>query len=119
MFCAGFDLDIPGGDFVSLVGPSGSGKTTFLNMLTAIDRPTDGEVWVGDVNVTNTAQRKLTKWRARNVGIIFQFFQLLPTMSVLENVIAPMDFANVLEAQRTQRPRDVFAGTLRHCGSGT
>jgi putative ABC transport system ATP-binding protein len=93
----GFDLDIIGGDFVSLVGPSGSGKTTFLNMLTAIDKPTDGEVFVGDMNVTHTPQRKLTKWRARNVGIIFQFFQLLPTMTVLENVIAPMDFAGVWE----------------------
>jgi putative ABC transport system ATP-binding protein len=91
----GIDLEIHKGDFVALVGPSGSGKTTFLNMLTAIDTPTSGEVIVGGVPITQAAQRKLTKWRARNVGIVFQFFQLLPTLTVSENVMAPMDFANV------------------------
>ena len=91
----GIELEIPQGDFVTLVGPSGSGKTTFLNMLTAIDDPSTGQVTVGDVNVTTTRQSKLTKWRARNVGIVFQFFQLLPTLSVVDNVIAPMDFASV------------------------
>ncbi len=91
----GIDLTIDKGDFISLVGPSGSGKTTFLNMLTAIDSPSTGEVYVDGLNITQAKQRKLTKWRARNIGIIFQFFQLLPTLSVLHNVIAPMDFANV------------------------
>jgi putative ABC transport system ATP-binding protein len=91
----GIDLDIHKGDFVALIGPSGSGKTTFLNMLTAVDAPTSGDVTVGDVQVTQVPQRRLTKWRARNVGIVFQFFQLLPTLTVVENVIAPMDFANV------------------------
>ena len=83
------------GDFAALVGPSGSGKTTFLNMLTAIDTPTAGEVIIGGVNVTRTPQRQLIKWRARQIGIIFQFFQLLPTVSVVQNVIAPMDLADV------------------------
>lgn len=91
----GIDLEINKGDFVALVGPSGSGKTTFLNMLTAVDEPTGGDVTVGGVPITQAPQRRLTKWRARNVGIVFQFFQLLPTLSVVENVIAPMDFANV------------------------
>jgi len=91
----GFDLDINKGDFVALVGPSGSGKTTFLNMLTAVDTPTSGEIAIGGVPITQVPQRRLTKWRARNVGIVFQFFQLLPTLSVVENVIAPMDFADV------------------------
>lgn len=91
----GIDLDVHKGDFVALVGPSGSGKTTFLNMLTAVDAPTTGEIIVGGVPITQVPQRKLTKWRARNVGIVFQFFQLLPTLTVLENVMAPMDFANV------------------------
>ena len=91
----GIDLTINKGDFVSLIGPSGSGKTTFLNMLTAVDTPTDGSVKVGGIEVTKESQRKLTKWRARNVGIVFQFFQLLPTLTVAENVMAPMDFANV------------------------
>ena len=91
----GIDLEVHEGDFVAIVGPSGSGKTTFLNMLTAVDTPTSGEVVVGGVPITQVPQRKLTKWRARNVGIVFQFFQLLPTLTVLENVMAPMDFANV------------------------
>ncbi len=91
----GINLDIHKGDFVALVGPSGSGKTTFLNMLTAVDTPTAGEVEIDGVPITQAAQRKLTKWRARNVGIVFQFFQLLPTLTVLENVMAPMDFAGV------------------------
>jgi len=91
----GIDLTIKKGDFVALIGPSGSGKTTFLNMLTAIDEPSAGDVTVGDINITAARQRKLTKWRARNVGIIFQFFQLLPTLTVVENVMAPMDFAGV------------------------
>jgi ABC-type lipoprotein export system ATPase subunit len=91
----GIDLDLHKGDFVALVGPSGSGKTTFLNMLTAVDAPTAGDVTIGDVPITQAPQRRLTKWRARNVGIVFQFFQLLPTLTVVENVMAPMDFANV------------------------
>jgi putative ABC transport system ATP-binding protein len=94
----GINLEIHKGDFVALVGPSGSGKTTFLNMLTAVDSPTGGDVTVGGVPITQAAQRKLTKWRARNVGIVFQFFQLLPTLTVVENVMAPMDFANVWKA---------------------
>jgi len=91
----GIDLEIQKGEFATIVGPSGSGKTTFLNMLTAVDAPTSGEIVVGGVPITQVPQRKLTKWRARNVGIVFQFFQLLPTLTVLENVMAPMDFANV------------------------
>jgi putative ABC transport system ATP-binding protein len=91
----GIDLEINKGDFISLIGPSGAGKTTFLNMLTAIDTPSDGAIHIDDLNITHAKQRQLTRWRARNVGIIFQFFQLLPTLSVVNNVIAPMDFANV------------------------
>ena len=73
----GISLEIPKGTFATIVGPSGSGKTTFLNMLTAVDAPTSGEIIVGGVPVTQVPQRKLTKWRARNIGIVFQFFQLL------------------------------------------
>jgi len=91
----GFDLDIQQGDFAALIGPSGSGKTTFLNMLTAIDQPTQGKVTVNGKVTTQSNPRDLIKWRARNIGIIFQFFQLLPTMTVLENIVAPMDFAGV------------------------
>jgi putative ABC transport system ATP-binding protein len=89
------DLDIPKGEFIALVGPSGGGKTTFLNMITGVDRPSSGDVVVDGIDVAHTSERKLTRWRGRNVGIVFQFFQLLPTLTVLENVVAPMDFCDV------------------------
>jgi putative ABC transport system ATP-binding protein len=91
----GVDLDLDRGDFVAFVGPSGSGKTTFLNMLTGIDSPTSGSVMVDGVDIVHTKERRLTRWRGRHVGIVFQFFQLLPTISVLQNVVMPMDFCNV------------------------
>jgi len=93
----GIDVTINKGEFVSLVGPSGSGKTTFLNMVTGIDHPTTGTVIVDGVDVVQTPEKKLTRWRGRNIGIVFQFFQLLPTLTVLENIIMPMDFCNVYE----------------------
>jgi len=96
----GIDLEIERGDFVALVGPSGGGKTTFLNMITGVDRPTSGMVFVDGVDVSTTSERKLTRWRARTIGIVFQFFQLMPTLTVLENVMMPMDFA------RVHRPQD-------------
>ncbi|MBL1136850.1 MAG: ABC transporter ATP-binding protein [Chloroflexi bacterium] len=89
------NLEIQRGEMIALVGPSGSGKTTFLNMLTGIDKPNSGHVQVDGVNITRSRERKLTKWRAKNVGIVFQFFQLLPTLSVANNVVAPMDFAGM------------------------
>lgn len=98
----GIDLDIQKGDFIALVGPSGSGKTTFLNMLTAVDSPTSGDIMVDGVSITQASQRRLTKWRARNIGIVFQFFQLLPTLTVAENVVAPMDFAGVWKPRERQ-----------------
>ena len=91
----GIDLEIHRGDFVAIVGPSGVGKTTLLNMITAVDKPISGEVVVGDKSVTRTPQPQLTKWRAQNIGIVFQFFQLLPTISVVDNIVFPMDYANV------------------------
>jgi putative ABC transport system ATP-binding protein len=93
----GIDLELKRGDFVALVGPSGGGKTTFLNMLTGVDKPTSGMVFVDGVDIANTSERKLTRWRGRNVGIVFQFFQLLPTLTVVENVMMPMDFCDVHE----------------------
>ena len=93
----GIDLELRQGDFVAIVGASGVGKTTLLNMITAVDKPTSGEVIIGDKSVTQTPQAQLTKWRARNIGIVFQFFQLLPTISVLDNIIFPMDYASVHE----------------------
>jgi putative ABC transport system ATP-binding protein len=88
-------LEVQPGEFVSIVGPSGSGKSTLLNMITGIDRPTSGEVLVGEQAVHELSQNQLARWRGRNVGVIFQFFQLLPTLTILENVILPMDFCGV------------------------
>lgn len=91
----GVNLEIQRGEMIALIGPSGSGKTTLLNMLTGIDKPDSGHVVLDGKNITRSRQGRLTKWRAQNVGIVFQFFQLLPTLSVANNVVAPMDFAGV------------------------
>jgi putative ABC transport system ATP-binding protein len=89
------NLKVREGEFVSVVGPSGSGKSTMLNMITGIDRPSDGEVFVAGEAVHGMSENQLARWRGKNVGVIFQFFQLLPTLTVLENVMLPMDFCNV------------------------
>ena len=88
------DLHIDPGEFVGVIGKSGSGKSTLINMITGIDRPTSGEVLVGDTAVHTLSEGKVAEWRGRNVGVIFQFFQLLPTLTVVENVMLPMDFCN-------------------------
>lgn len=86
------NLDVYSGEFVGLIGKSGSGKTTLINMITGIDHPTSGEVIVGDTPVHALGENALAKWRGRTIGVVFQFFQLLPTLTVLENVLLPMDF---------------------------
>lgn len=90
----GISFDVKPGEFVSIVGPSGNGKSTLLNMITGIDRPSDGEVIVTGREVHKMSENKLASWRGEHVGIIFQFFQMLPALSLLQNVILPMDFAN-------------------------
>jgi putative ABC transport system ATP-binding protein len=97
------DLHVDKGEFVGVVGPSGSGKSTLLNMITGIDRPTSGEVYVGGQAVHKLNENQLARWRGKNVGVIFQFFQLLPTLTILENVMLPMDFCNVY--RRRQRKK--------------
>jgi ABC-type lipoprotein export system ATPase subunit len=87
------DLEIYPGEFVSVIGKSGSGKSTLLNMITGIDRPTTGEVWVNGTALHELDENQLAVWRGGNMGIIFQFFQLLPALSLLQNVILPMDLA--------------------------
>jgi len=87
------DLEIYAGEFVSVIGKSGSGKSTLLNMITGIDRPTVGEVWVNGTALHELDENELAVWRGGNMGIIFQFFQLLPALSLLQNVILPMDLA--------------------------
>lgn len=97
-------LDILAGEFVAIVGPSGNGKSTLLNLLTGIDHPTRGEVIVDGARLQKMSGEKLTSWRGAHVGIVFQFFQLLPALTLLQNVILPMDFHAVLpKRQRKQR----------------
>ena len=89
------DLRVGEGEFVGIVGPSGSGKSTLINMFTGIDRPTSGDVWVAGQRLNDMGENRLARFRGRHIGIIFQFFQLLPTLTVLENVMMPMDFCRV------------------------
>ena len=89
---SGIDLAVSRGDFLAVVGKSGSGKSTLINLLTGIDRPTSGEILVAGEAVTGKTESQLAAWRGRSVGIVFQFFQLLPTLTVAENVMLPMDF---------------------------
>jgi len=98
------DLQVNRGEFVAIIGKSGSGKSTLINMLTGIDRPTTGEVLVGDTAVHRLSEGHMAEWRGKNLGIIFQFFQLLPTLSIVENVMLPMDFCNMY-APRERRER--------------
>ena len=87
------DLEIRPGQFVGIVGKSGSGKSTLLNMVAGIDRPSTGSVAVAGTEIQSMSENKLAAWRGRNVGFVFQFFQLLPTLTAAENVMLPMDFS--------------------------
>lgn len=89
------NLTIAGGEVTAIIGPSGSGKSTILNMITGIDRPTSGSVIVDGTRIDTMSENKLARWRGRNVGIIFQFFQLFPTLTALENAMLPMDLAHM------------------------
>ncbi|MFN8456875.1 MAG: ABC transporter ATP-binding protein [Anaerolineae bacterium] len=95
----GISFDVKNGEFVSIVGPSGNGKSTLLNMITGIDRPSAGQVVVTGREVHRMSENQLASWRGENVGIIFQFFQMLPALSLLQNVILPMDFAGKYSAK--------------------
>ncbi|MEO5762007.1 MAG: ABC transporter ATP-binding protein [Vicinamibacteria bacterium] len=92
------------GEFVALVGKSGSGKSTLLNMLGGIDRPTEGSVVVDGTAIEAMGENALALWRGRKVGLVFQFFQLLPTLTVIENVMLPMDFSGSIPPTE-RRPR--------------
>src|SRR5215216_5279216 len=94
------NLRIRKGEFVAVVGKSGSGKTTLLNLLAGIDRPTKGEAIIAETNLGSLTESGLAEWRGRNVGLVFQFFQLLPTLTVAENVMLPMDFAEIIPAAK-------------------
>jgi putative ABC transport system ATP-binding protein len=100
----GVDLSINRGEFVGIIGKSGSGKSTLVNMITGIDRPSTGEIVVNNQPIHHFSEGKMAAWRGVNVGVVFQFFQLLPTLTVLQNVMLPMDFCN-LYTPRKRRER--------------
>ncbi|HLI72311.1 MAG TPA: ABC transporter ATP-binding protein [Acidimicrobiales bacterium] len=104
----GVDLVIGPGEMVAVVGPSGSGKTTILNMITGIDRPTAGEVIVAGAHLNSMSEEQMARWRGETVGIVFQFFQLLPTLTALENAALPMDFV------RRWKPSERWERAERH-----
>ncbi|MFA6075490.1 MAG: ABC transporter ATP-binding protein [Negativicutes bacterium] len=100
----GLDLQIESGVFAAVVGKSGCGKSTLINMIAGIDRPTGGECWVAGSPIHNFSENQMAVWRGNNLGVIYQFFQLLPTLTAMENVLLPMDFRNkYTAAERLQR----------------
>lgn len=100
----GINVNFYRGEFVGIIGKSGSGKTTLINMITGIDRPTSGEIFVEEIPIHSLSENEMAIWRGKNIGIVFQFFQLLPMLSLLENVMLPMDFCD-LYSPRERRDR--------------
>lgn len=108
-------LQIDPGEFVAIVGASGNGKSTLLNMITGIDRPSTGEVWVNNTPLHKLDENQLSIWRGKQIGIVFQFFQLLPALTLLQNVILPMDFAASLPRDKRKERAEAL---LRKVGLG-
>lgn len=96
------DLEFSAGEYVAIVGKSGSGKSTLLNMLTGIDHPSNGTVVINGVEVHTLGESALASWRGKNIGIVFQFFQLIPTLTVLENLLLAMDFVKLIPKNERQ-----------------
>ncbi|HRE65694.1 MAG TPA: ABC transporter ATP-binding protein [Cyclobacteriaceae bacterium] len=118
-------LAIPKGKLIAITGKSGSGKSTLLNIISGIDKPTEGSVSINGIQVEKLSESELASWRGKNVGVVFQFFQLLPTLTILENVMLPMDFCNsypkkerkeralaLLERVNIKEQADKFPATL-------
>ena len=99
----GLTLRVADGEFVALMGPSGSGKTTLLNLVAGIDRPTSGRVLVGATEVSALSEGALAKWRSRNVGFIFQFYNLIPVLTAVENVELPLLLTDLTKSERRER----------------
>lgn len=105
----GIDLQVEAGAFVSIIGKSGSGKSTLINVITGIDRPTSGEVIVDNVRIHTLNEEQIAIWRGRSIGVIFQFFQLLPTLTAVENILLAMDYGGQYSpAKRPERAMDLL-----------
>ena len=111
----GVDLKFSTGEYVAIVGKSGSGKSTLLNMLTGIDHPSTGKVVINGADVHALGESELASWRGKNIGIVFQFFQLVPTLTVLENVLLAMDFVNAIPKKERQPRAEML---LKQVGIG-
>lgn len=101
-------LKIDQGEHVAIVGKSGSGKSTLLNMLTGIDHPSQGAMTINSIEIHTLNESRLAKWRGENVGIVFQFFQLIPTLTILENLLLAMDFVNVIPKKERQQRAEIL-----------
>ena len=99
----GLDLQIPNGEFLALMGPSGSGKSTLLNLVGGLDRPTEGTVTIGGQRIDKMSDRKLAGWRARHVGLVFQFYNLMPVLNARKNVELPLLLTKLSAAERKKR----------------
>jgi putative ABC transport system ATP-binding protein len=105
----GINLSIEKGEYLAITGKSGSGKSTLLNMITGIDHPTKGSIVVNEVDISQFNESKLAKWRGENIGIVFQFFQLIPTLTIKENLLLAMEFVNVIpKPERLKRVNDLL-----------
>ena len=111
------DLEIPEGEFLALMGPSGSGKTTLLNLIGGLDQPTGGEIVIAGQRIDTLSSAGLAKWRARHVGFIFQFYNLMPTLSAERNVELPLLLTSLSSVQRKQHVAAVLVHQLRDAGA--
>jgi len=114
----GLDLEIPNGEFLALMGPSGSGKSTLLNLVGGLDRPSEGKVEVGGKRIDKLSDRKLAAWRARHVGLVFQFYNLMPVLSAQKNVELPLLLTKLSKAERKKRAAIALdiVGLSHRCG---
>ena len=103
------NLSINKGEYIAVVGKSGSGKSTLLNMITGIDHPTNGIIKLNDTEIGNLNESQLATWRGKNIGIVFQFFQLIPTLTIIENLLLAMEFVNTIpKSERLKRAKDLL-----------
>lgn len=99
----GLNLEVKNGEYLGLMGPSGSGKTTLLNLIAGLDKPTEGEIWIGASRISHMSEAQLARWRTRNVGFIFQFYHLLPVLTAYENVELPLLLLSMSKAERKKQ----------------